>query len=118
MKDNKFSDRYRILHIREAISRIYLYISDIDEITFLEDIKTQDSILYQFVIIGEAVAFINPELLSKYPYEWYKVKAFRNYAVHRYFNINMSAVWNVIVQDLKILSQVVENILNQKYPNE
>jgi uncharacterized protein with HEPN domain len=118
MKDNKLSDRYRILHIREAIARIYFYISNIDEIVFLEDLKTQDSILYQFVIISEAVTYSNPDLLRKYPYEWYKVKAFRNYAVHRYFNINMSAVWNVIVNDLKILSEVVENILKKEYPGD
>jgi uncharacterized protein with HEPN domain len=42
-------------HIIEAIERIYRYIEDLDEVAFLQDEKTQDAVIRNFEIIGEAV---------------------------------------------------------------
>lgn len=41
-------------HILEAIQRIRRYVEDIDEVTFLDDSKTQDAVIRNFEIIGEA----------------------------------------------------------------
>jgi hypothetical protein len=41
-------------HILEAIRRIHLYIEDMTEVQFLEDAKTQDAVIRNFEIIGEA----------------------------------------------------------------
>jgi uncharacterized protein with HEPN domain len=41
-------------HIVEAIERIDSYLADTDEITFLQDQKTQDAVIRNFEIIGEA----------------------------------------------------------------
>jgi len=41
-------------HILQAIERIYRYVEDMDEVTFLEDEKTQDAVIRNFEIIGEA----------------------------------------------------------------
>ena len=41
-------------HIVEAIERIHSYVEDETEIVFLENIKTQDAVIRNFEIIGEA----------------------------------------------------------------
>ncbi len=41
-------------HVVEAIKRIQLYVEDIDEIAFQNDQKTQDAVIRNFEIIGEA----------------------------------------------------------------
>ena len=41
-------------HMVEAIDRIFLYTEDIDEAGFLTDSKTQDAIIRNFEVIGEA----------------------------------------------------------------
>jgi len=41
-------------HILKAIERIDLSLADTDEITFLNDRKTQDAVIRNFEIIGEA----------------------------------------------------------------
>ncbi len=41
-------------HILEAIERIHQYIEDADEVAFLADRKTQDAVIRNFEIIGEA----------------------------------------------------------------
>lgn len=41
-------------HIVEAIERIHRYIEDMDEVSFLDDEKTQDAVVRNFEIMGEA----------------------------------------------------------------
>ncbi len=41
-------------HIIEAIERIHEYVEDISEVTFLEDRKTQDAVIRNFEVLGEA----------------------------------------------------------------
>ena len=41
-------------HIVEAIERIHRYVEDMDEVSFLDDEKTQDAVIRNFEIIGEA----------------------------------------------------------------
>ncbi len=41
-------------HILEAIDRIHRYVDDLSEVDFLEDKKTQDAVVRNFEIIGEA----------------------------------------------------------------
>lgn len=43
-----------LAHILEAIERIHLYVEDMTEIAFLEDKKTQDAVIRNFEIMGEA----------------------------------------------------------------
>jgi uncharacterized protein with HEPN domain len=41
-------------HILEAIERIHRYVEDMSEVNFLDDEKTQDAVVRNFEIIGEA----------------------------------------------------------------
>lgn len=41
-------------HIIEAIERIHRYVEDMSEVDFLDDEKTQDAVVRNFEIIGEA----------------------------------------------------------------
>ncbi len=52
------SDALRVVdylrHIVEAIDRIHRYVLDMTELTFLGDEKTQDAVVRNFEILGEA----------------------------------------------------------------
>ena len=63
MKD----DSIYIDHILASIDRILNYISDLNHSTFLEDLKTQDAVVRQLEIIGEATKKISLELKKKNP---------------------------------------------------
>lgn len=71
MDDPGLTSIERLKHIEEAISKIEKFCQDIDEQKFLEDEQVSSSVLYQFIVIGEAVRFVNPEILKKYPYAWH-----------------------------------------------
>jgi uncharacterized protein with HEPN domain len=60
MKD----DLVYIEHIQQSINRIFLYISGKDHDAFLNDQLTQDAVVRQLEIIGEATKRIIPKSLG------------------------------------------------------
>lgn len=61
MKDEK-----RLRDILDAIDRIEKHSVD-DKETFFEDEKTQDAILYNLIIIGEAANKVSGDFRDKFP---------------------------------------------------
>lgn len=108
-------NKHRIIHIIEACGKISDYACEVEKETFIADSKLQDAILYQLIIIGEAVVHIDNELLEKYPYPWFKIRALRNYAAHEYFNIQIWAIWNVVVIHIPELETLAQTILKEEF---
>ena len=111
----KGRDSYeRLKHIRKAISEIETFTGDSGRKEFLNNTVLSSAVLFQFSVIGEAVVHIDPKLLDRYDYPWYKVRSFRNLISHEYFDIKLEAVWDIIVQDLPELKQIIETILEEE----
>lgn len=89
MNDPDNRNYQRLIHILEACRIIRKHIEGFKREDFLNDLKTRDAVIYQLIIIGEAIIHIDDDLLNKYDYPWFKARAFRNYATHEYFNIEM-----------------------------
>lgn len=80
-------------HILEAIERIDRYLADTNEVAFLNDQKTQDAVVRNFEIIGEAAlnieryhaafAAAHPDVL------WTVIYAMRNRVAHGYFKVDL-----------------------------
>ena len=52
-------------HIVEAIERIYRYIDDIEEVTFLQDEKTQDAVIRNFELVWRTIHQDLPDLYDE-----------------------------------------------------
>ena len=115
MKNKRIDSYERLFHIQESIHMIEAFIREINKEAFLNDRLVASAVLFQFSVIGEAVVHIEENLLSKYEYPWYKVRAFRNLISHMYFQIKLDAVWDMIIKDLPVLKQVIETILNKEF---
>lgn len=107
--------KQRLLHVEEACQKIARYAAEVDKETFLSDTKVQDAVLYQLIIIGEAVVHIDKDILEKYPYPWFKIRALRNYAAHEYFNIQMWTIWDITTIHISELHGIVNNILKKEF---
>ncbi len=114
MDDPGLTSIERLKHIEEAISKIEKFCQDIDEQNFLEDEQVNSSVLYQFIVIGEAVRFVNPEILKKYPYAWHLPRSFRNYVAHEYFGINLKQVYKTVKDTLPEFKGVIQNIIESE----
>lgn len=101
-------------HIAQAIERIHRYVEDMDEMAFLKDEKTQDAVIRNFEIIGEASNNIkrhhpefarqNPAVPLNFAYEM------RNALAHGYFQIDLEIVWKTIHSDLPLLHEQIRSL--------
>lgn len=115
MRDHKITNKERLEHILEAISKINDFIKGQSKESFLNSNLMQDATLFQFTIIGEAVVNIDKELLEKYPYPWHNVRAFRNFILHEYHAIEIWIIWETAITKLPELKQLVETILEKEF---
>ena len=107
MKD----DRIYLLHIRDAIQNILEYTVAGQE-NFLGDRKTQDAVVRNLEIIGEATKRLSPSLKNAHPdISWKPIAGMRDKLVHDYFGINLQLVWDVVERDLPALKFKVSQLL-------
>jgi uncharacterized protein with HEPN domain len=104
-------DRVYLWHIRDCIDRILDYTRDGRD-AFLGDTKTQDAVIRNLEIIGEAVKNISGELKNVYTdIPWQRIAGMRDRMIHEYFGVNLQIVWERVEQDVPDLKQKVQAIL-------
>lgn len=117
MDKHELSDIERLRHISEAVDLILSFCEGKSETDFLKDQMLSSGVLYQFMIIGEAIRFVDPEILEKYQYPWHLPRSFRNYVTHEYFGINLKKVYRTITLLLpefkRVIDQMIENELKK-----
>jgi uncharacterized protein with HEPN domain len=76
----------------------------------LNDIKTQDAVVRNLEIIGEAIKNISKGLKKKYPQiPWKDLSGVRDKLIHHYFGVNLDIVWNIVKEELpEVISQIEE----------
>ena len=83
--------------INEAIGRIKLYSNGMTYEAFLLDTKTQDAVIRNLEIIGEAVKRLSVEFRKGHKdVRWPDVAGMRDRLIHNYFGVNWEIVWDVI----------------------
>jgi len=114
------SDPARVLdyleHIVQAVSNIDEYTADMDESAYLADRKTQDAVVRNFEVIGEAcnnVAKHHAQFAKDHPQvPWVTAYEMRNALAHGYFKVDQALVWRTIHADLASLRSAIESLLN------
>ena len=115
MKDSPLESLKRLQHIEEAIITIQNYIAGETKESFCENNLIHDAVLFQFTVIGEAIIHVDSGILEKYDYPWYKIRSFRNLIAHEYFNIKLTAVWQIIFKDLPKLNNMLQFIIKNEF---
>ena len=111
---SKRGDQEFLCDLIEAIKRIEVYIEKTSYEIFLDDMKTQDAVIRNLEIIGEAIKNLSDDLRLKYKdVEWKKVAGLRDRIIHYYFGVNWEIVWDVIENKLPELKSKIESILKE-----
>ena len=101
-------------HIVEAIDNICEYTADMDMVAFLLDKKTQDAVIRNFEVMGEAcnnVTKHHPAFAAAHPgVPWSFAYEMRNALSHGYYKVDQQIVWRTICDDLPALRQALQAI--------
>lgn len=112
---SKRGDMEFLRDIREAIKRIEGYIEEMDYEEFLQDIKTQDAVVRNIEVIGEATKNISNELKGKYPQvPWKELAGVRDKLIHHYFGVNYDIVWTIVKEELPEIIFQIEEIFDKE----
>ncbi len=111
---NKPTPKQRVEHILKAIEMIKMFVLGMDLTEFLNDVKVQSAVQYQFLIIGEAITHIDKDILDKYDYPWHLPRSFRNFIIHVYHGVKMERIY-FATQDLDDLEKHMKSILKNEF---
>jgi uncharacterized protein with HEPN domain len=95
----------------ECIDLIKDYTSGFTLETFLADRKTQDAVVRNLEIIGQALKDYGIDaLIEKRPdVPWMQITGMRNILAHEYLGVDMVMIWDTVQLHLKELQQVLES---------
>jgi len=108
------SDLERLQLISDAVDLILTFCKEKSEADFSKDQMLSSSVFYQFIIIGEAIRYVDPELLARYPYPWHLPRSFRNYVAHEYFGINLKQVYKTITELLPGFKTMIDRMIEEE----
>ena len=107
------SDQAYLKDILEACQRACAYTADMTFEQFLTDTKTQDAVIRNVEIIGEAIKQLTDAVTERHTdIPWSQAARMRDRLIHHYFGINLDVVWSVIREDLPVLRQQIQEIVD------
>jgi uncharacterized protein with HEPN domain len=110
--------RVRIEDILEAIARIERYLEGMDFARFEEDDRTQDAVIRNFGVIGEAAAHVPDSIRAVHPeLPWAQMRALRNLVIHEYFGLSLEILWDTTLKDLPPLVEPLRRMLEPGEPH-
>jgi uncharacterized protein with HEPN domain len=114
----KKDPRVYLAQILERIQRVRAYTVEGKE-AFYRDPRTQDAVIRNFEVIGEAAKRIPGEYRKAHPaIPWRELSGFRDVLIHQYEGVSIGEVWQIIEKDLGPLQQAIEAILPPLYELE
>ncbi len=93
--------RLQIDDILSAIARIRTYVQGISYDAFRADGKTQDAVVRNLEVIGEAARALPKDVKARASgVDWRKLIGLRNVLIHEYFGLSLPIIWDIVTNKL------------------
>ncbi len=110
---SKRSDTNLLEDIFICLEKIQLYISGLSYDDLASDQKTQDAIIRNIEILGEASKKLSVNVKQKYnEIPWKMIAGTRDRLIHDYFGVNIDIVWEIATIDVPELKEKIAKIKN------
>jgi uncharacterized protein with HEPN domain len=104
-------DQVYLAHIVDALEQITAYTSGMCAETFRANRMVQDAVIRQFEIVGEATKNLSDCFRESHTgLPWKDLAGFRDKLIHQYFGVDLSTVWQSVVDDVPFLLDEVQKI--------
>lgn len=108
-------DEVTLLDIAKAARLIQVFIGGMTREEFLDDPKTQSSVLYQLLVLGEAVKRLSGEFRNqRADLPWSLIAGMRDHLIHAYDTVDWEEVWRTVTNDVPGLLAKIEPSLPKK----
>ena len=106
-----YRDDSRVRHILGAIERIIEVGADMSRDQLRKNEAKTESILFNFMIMGEAANNISREFASKNPeIDWKGIAGVRHKVVHDYADIDYDTIWDILQNDIPVECEKVKAV--------
>jgi uncharacterized protein with HEPN domain len=107
------SEQERLRDIKDAIVAIHSHLARARKQRAAgNDALLHDALLFQFVVIGEAVKNLAAETRDSEPeIPWLDVAGLRDLIAHEYFRIDINRVLAIVERDLPPLERAIDRLL-------
>lgn len=97
--------------IRHACARIARYVDRMTQAQFQADEKTQDAVIRNLEIIGEATKKLPEEIRRKYPeIDWRRIAGLRDILIHHYYQVDLDILWDIAQSKVPDLLQRLDEL--------
>jgi uncharacterized protein with HEPN domain len=114
------AEHERLRDIGDAIATIKAHVERARrDPSLTTDPLLHDALLYEFIVIGEAVKHLSAETRARAPeVPWQDVAGLRDLIAHEYFHIEMTRVLEIVERDLSGLEQAIDRLLTEPESGE
>lgn len=87
--------------------------------SFVADVKTQDAVIRNLEILGEATKNLSDPLRAKHSaIPWKSMAGARDRLIHDYFGVNLDIVWEIATLELPKLAPQIETLIKETEENK
>jgi uncharacterized protein with HEPN domain len=109
----KKNNRIYAEDILEAINKIEKYTEN-GKRSFMKDGMTQDAVIRNLAIIGEAAKKLPKSIRDKEKkIPWKSIMGMRDVLIHDYSETNERTIWDTVQHDLPLLKEAINRILSR-----
>ena len=107
-----------LLDILIAARKVLRYAEGFSWESFRQDDRTQDAVMRNIQIIGEAARKLSQEFRGDHSdIPWNEILGMRNRLVHEYGRILVEKVWETVVDDIPALVRQIEPLVPPEEPD-
>lgn len=109
---SQHTDEVYVSDMRDACAKVERYTKGFDWQAFEGNELTQDAVIRQLEIIGEAGAKVSEGYRTLAPdIPWRLIKDLRNVLIHGYASVRLDLVWTIATEDVPALHKQLDELL-------
>lgn len=110
-------DNASLLDIAKSAQLILEFAQSLEKTELAANLEKQSAILYQIVIIGEAVKRLSVKFRNQHPeIPWREIAGMRDILTYQYDRVEVDEIWGVIQDDIPQLLSMIEPLLPVQEP--